>query len=520
MAELLVQPGIQTSPVFRVRGQRSRWRYPHPRAEPEFCEEIDNMNLSERGTADSRFGYSEWTSSQMTDAEVVLGLRQETFASSGAQQLLCAKTKIYTDDGTTQKNITGSLSLSAAGNDDRYRFAFMTDKIIATNGKDELWTWSGDYDGGTAAAAISFSGGVTIQACEDLVEHRSILIALGTTEGGTKYPTRLRWCDVQTKTFTLDITKWIDNNRYEIEEGGAPIIGGVDNFGRLLVFKSDGMYAGIINYDAGFIEFRLNEMETLKGFHPVAKNSLISRPEFVFGIAREGAFVIRPDLGFQIVTLDIQDEWNGLNQSRLQYAQSYIREKDHQVRTLVSSSGNGSGHDKILVWDWENGDVFFESPVDRLSFGQRVVLSDTEYDWWGNTQGRVYKANDSAKTDDNGTGYSWRAKTVPNDLGLPGKIKNIINVRTFYSQRAGQAGSTLRVVRDEGRLGSRSKSIAFQGETWDASAEWDATSKWNPGGSTIDTFFVNRYAETISCEWEGNQPINIIGYSVQYQIVE
>jgi len=517
MATPTVQPGIQTSPVFPVRGQRSRWRYPHERATPLHCAVLKNMNLSERGSADARNGYAAWTTS--STGAYVTGLTQNTWKTHGLQQVIATPTKVFTDNGSTQKELTGSLSLTAGGNDDRYRFAFLKDTLIACNGKDEIWTWNGNFSSGTAAAALTFDS-VTIQTCEDLIEHRGVLLAFGTTEGGTKYPTRIRWCDIDTKVFSPDINNFIENNRYELYEDGPAIVGAVDNFGRVLVFKRDGLYAGIIEYDVGFIEFRLLEQQTIRGFSPIAKSSLIKRPEFVFGVAEEGAFVIRPDLSMQIVTLDIQDEWNSLNQDRLQYAQSYIRESDHQVRTLVSSETCDAGHDLILVWDWESGDVFFDEPTHKLSYGERFNISNVEFDWWGSTSGIVYKANDPSSTSDAGTGTQWRIKTNPNDLGMPGKTKNIIRIRTLYSQRLGQQGGSLTVIRDEGKSSARTKSVSFQNLTWDTGETWDATNSWNTGGANIDNFFVNREAEVIQCEWEGDQPINIVGYQVEFEVVE
>lgn len=517
MATPAVQPGVQTSPVFPVKGQRSRWRYPHERASPVHCEVIRNMNLSERGSADARNGYAAWTTSSLS--AYVTGMSQQTWKTNGTQQIITTPTKVYTDNGSTQKELTGSLSLDAGGNDDRYRFAFLKDTLYACNGKDEIWTWDGNFSSGTAAAVLA-SDGVTIQTCEDLIDHRGLLIAVATTEGGTKYPTRIRWCDIDTKVFSPDPTNFIENNRYELYEDGPAIVGAVDNFGRILVFKRDGLYPGIIEYNVGFVEFRLLEQQTIRGFSPIAKASLVKRPEFVFGVAEEGAFVIRPDMSMEIVTLDIQDEWKRLKSDRIVYAQSYIREVDHQVRTLISSGTNSSGHDLILVWDWETGDVFFDEPTHPLSFGERFVISNEEYDMWGGISGIVYKANDSSQTDDAGTGYNWRIKTKPNDLGMPGRTKNVIRVKTFYAQREGQQGGTLTVLRNEGVHAGRAKSIAFQASLWDTDNSWDTTSSWNTGGANSDAFFVNRHAETIQCEWEGNQPINIVGYQVEFEVVE
>ena len=164
--------------------------------------------------------------------------------------------------------------------------------------------------------------------------------------------------------------------------------------------------------------------------------------------------------------------------------------------------------------------MFFDEPTHKLSYGERFNISNVEFDWWGSTSGIVYKANAPEVTSDSGTGTQWRIKTNPNDLGMPGKTKNIIRIKTLYSQRLGQQGGSLTVIRDEGKSSARTKSVSFQNLTWDTGETWDATNSWNTGGANIDNFFVNREAEVIQCEWEGDQPINIVGYQVEFEVVE
>ena len=513
-----VAPGTQISPIFRPKGQRSRWLYPHDRLSPEHAAKVRNINLSEFGAADSRWGYDTFLTSQLGSAEDITGLRQQTF-KSGTQQIITTPTKVYTDNGSTQHNITGSLSLNVSGNDDRYRYAFLRDTLIACNGKDELWTWSGDFSTPANAAAISFAAGsVSIATTEDLLEHRGTLISLAPTEGSTKYPTRVRWSDIDRRFFIPSINNWPDNNRYEIYEDGPAIVGGADNFGRLLVFKKDGLYPGSIEYQQGFLEFRLQD--PIRGFSPIAKASIVKRPEFVFGVAREGAFVIRPDLSFEIVTLDIQDEWNKLNQSRLQYAQSFIRARDHQVRTLLSSAANTSGHDLVMVWDWETGDITFDVTSDKLSFAESFLQSDVEYDWYGTVDGYAFQGNDEAKTDDNGTGYNWNLKMTPNDLGYQGRSKHIIQIISYYKSRVGQQTADMTLHLDQGDKPSERNTLDLTGATWDGSSLWTTGANWNSGGAAANVFFVNRVCEELAPEWSGNQPASIAGYQVVYQLLE
>lgn len=509
-----VSPDLQTSPIFRIKGQKSRWRYPDPRLTPEDTVLIRDINLSEFGTADSRNGYTKYNATTLSGSEAVVGLIQETF-TTGTHQFVITPTKIYHDDGTTRTNLTGALTLNG-GNDAMTRYAFLKDQIIGTNGVNATWT----KDNGGATGAATALAGVPWTKCQDIITHNGLVLAMNTTEGGTNYPTRIRWCDINTRTFVPDVTVWRADSRYEIYEGGAPIIGGVDNFGMALIFKSDGVYAGKVEYDVGYLEFRMSE-NVLRGFHPVAKHSFLARPEFVFGIAKEGPFVIRPDFSFQLLSVDIQDEWNALNQANLQYAVSWIREKDHQVRTLLSSSTSSSGRDVILVWDWETGDLFFDLPSGTMNFGSRVVLSNEEQDWLGTRSGVIYKGNLSSYTDDDGTGIDWRIRMAPNDLGQPGTNKYIADIITIFRDRTGTGNVVLNVYRDQGQKQTRTKTLSLtSGNTWNSGLTYNSGLFWGGAQNRESRFFVNRIAENITPEWTGNDPVSLVGYQVTYSIQE
>lgn len=319
-----VTPGVITSPVFRVRGQHSQWTYPHERATPEHCKILKNINISESQVAEVRNGYSKYHADSTSEACV--GINQSEY-STGTFVLECTPLKVYTNNGTTRTDLTGSLSLTG-GSDDYYRYALVKDSIVATNGKDAPWVKDNNFSSPNNAAVISYDAtGITLQGAKDFVVHKGMLCAIQTKEGGAWNRTRLRWCDVDTTDFAVDITKWPDRNRFEVYDGGAELIGAVDNFSQLLLFKKDGVYPGSIDSSVGFIEFRLDERRVQRGFSPVARNSIVARPEFVFCIAKEGAIVIKPDLSFEIVSQDVQNEFRALNQSRLQYGISWIREK-------------------------------------------------------------------------------------------------------------------------------------------------------------------------------------------------
>jgi len=187
MTVLATTPNLQTSPIFSFRGERSRWRYPDRRLDPETSFKLRNLNLSERGSADRRKGYTKYNSTQLSGSEAGTGLYQANFNSTGIQQVETTATKVYADNGTTRKDITGSLSFSGT-DDDRTRFVFFQDQVVGTNNVDQTWVWAGDYATPTAATTHSGGANVPFTTCRDFVAHRGVLLALNTVEGGTRYP--------------------------------------------------------------------------------------------------------------------------------------------------------------------------------------------------------------------------------------------------------------------------------------------------------------------------------------------
>lgn len=513
MSKQIVTPGLQRSPIYRVRGLTDKL-YPDADVTPEQATVLSNVNLTEQGSAKTRNGYTTYNSNQMTGGKGVTGLYQATFKTNGVQQIEVGNTGVYADNGTTRKDITGALTLTNS-EDSRYRFAFIKDQIVATNGVDETWTWGGDYATPTAAAALA---GVTWSTCQDIVSHRNLLFCLYPTESAVKYPTRIRWCDIDIGTFQIDITSWPTDSYYELYQDGSAIVGGVDAFDRLMVFKADGMYPVSVVIDEGFIEVVAETPR--RGFEPIAKNSIIARPEFIWVVARDGCYRINPDLSFELVTSPIQSTWNALNQGRLQYAVSWMREQDHQVRTLLSGSTNTTYHDKVLVYDWQTGDVWIDTPTDTLNYATRFVSSNTEYDFLGTGDGYVMTGNTG--TQDNGTGFSWTITLSPNDLGLPGKLKRIVNLLTYYREQTGSQSITLTLTRDQGRRTQRVNNLETGlRDLWNAGDLWGDGSLWDVGDNNVNRYFVNRVCETVAPSWTGTDEImDLQGYQVEFVVEE
>ena len=220
------EPGLITSTLYRPR-TLSGLQYPDTALSPEDCEVFEDMNKTRRGTFARRNGFTRYNNTQITEsaaAKAVTGLVQVTFKDGTMELVETAGTKVYTDDGSSRSDITGSLTLTDNA-EKRLRTAFIQDQLIGTNGLDETWTYTGS---GNASAL----GGVPWTTCADIMSHRNLLVAMDTTESGTRYPTRVRWPDITSLSkFTIDITTWPTDNFYEVYPDGAAITGGVDASG-------------------------------------------------------------------------------------------------------------------------------------------------------------------------------------------------------------------------------------------------------------------------------------------------
>jgi len=516
--QYIVQPDLTTDPIYQVRGQKD-FLYPDARLTAEDCETLTNMNLTERGTARRRSGFTTYNSAQIAAGADTLGLIQATYSDGTELEIeVVNNAKIYTDDGTTRADKTGTAEVST-GADDRVRHTLMNDNVYGTDGTKRPWT-----KGSTGNAAILTSSAQFAAAsgdyCKDLVTHRNMLVALNCKESGTVYPTRLRWCGINPRTLVPDPTTWPSNNYGEVYYSGGAIVGAV-NFGYgdnswLWVFKTDGVCPCRLEYSSGYIELNVGTMIT--NFSPLARASILATPEFMWCIAKEGAIRINPDGSFRNVTSPIQRSWNNLNQGRLQYARSFVLEQEHQVHTLMSSATNTSGHDRVLVYDWETEDVFWYELGTVMNDANRILISNEELVWYGDGDGYVYK---SRLGDDNSTDIDWTVRMTPNDMGLGRRMKTVTNLITYYRMISGNAVVDLTVTIDEGRKPSRVGSLSLGTTlTWNSGLKWNTGLLW-PGGATLsDVFFVNRLVENIRPQWTGTGDVELVGYSTDHSVEE
>ena len=510
-----VTPGAYTSGIFKLRGQKSRWRYPDPRVGPEDCIKLENVDLSRRGTVRSRRGWTKYNSTVLAGSEQAVGLWRGEFSSGATKTVVVTPTAVYSDNGTTRVTITGTALTGTTA--DKAHFAYAQGKLLFTNGVDQVRTWDGDDSTPHNTAALT---GMPWTKAKDIMIHKNLLFAMGLTEGGTYYPTRIRWCDINRTTFAIDITNWPTANRYEVYDGGAAILAGVDCWGKAMIVKEDGLYPGEITYGPlGYYSFSLGAPR--RGFTPLGRDAVVARPEFLCIAAQEGLMVFDPGLEMRLVNSDDYQAWLELNQDRLQYAQLYVRESEHQVRLLCAGGTCTTGYDTAVVWDWQSGALWMDKFAQKVNCGTSIFDSGTEYDLFGGTDSYLYKGNVSGATKDDDEQIAWTINTHPNDLGLPGRQKHVLNVRTLYRYRSGAGTATLRVLVDEGRDNPIVDPFSMgSGLKWNSGVTWNSGLVWPGGGIRYHDTYVNRICETVSLALSGDTPASIEGYQVEYVILE
>ena len=123
---------VVTTPMFRVRGQVSRWNYPHTRLTPEHCEILQDVNISEEGVAQSRYGTAKYNTAQVTGGATPTGLYQVKFANGTEENIVTTPEKILVNSGgSAWTDKTGSDMTGTA--DNHLQFGFIKDKVILNN---------------------------------------------------------------------------------------------------------------------------------------------------------------------------------------------------------------------------------------------------------------------------------------------------------------------------------------------------------------------------------------------------
>lgn len=340
--------------------------------------DLQNINLLPTGGFEKRRGNTAFNSSAMESGAAVHGLGYYRQADQDEWVVTICGTKIFKSefDGTMD-DITAALTITTGANN-IWTYAQMNDLAIFVGGAratDVPIKWNGTGNAAVLAGTPPV-GAFCIQANNRLF--------IGNTVAN---PSRINWCilgNPEDWTGAGSGSQDISTNDGDTLVGAALL--GTDH---LLLFKQNSIHEMIVR-TSPFPQFPL-----FRNVGAVSPRSIVTVGDMVYFLTPEPR--MKATNGTQIfdssnpgptgINDKIDDVWDGLSKSRLQYSHGIYYPKLHQIMWFVSSAGETT-HDLCLVWDLEKK-AWLRHP-EGYSMNCAAILQDRLL-YAGAYDGKLYK---------------------------------------------------------------------------------------------------------------------------------
>lgn len=392
---------------------------------------LRNINVTPGGGIEKRQGDTVFNSSALTGAGAVTGLGYYKNLSASEWLLAISGSAIYQSSSLsgTFTDITGAVTITSSANN-MWTFSQMNDLAIFVGGAPNPPI---KYSGAGNAAAL---GGSPVSGAFGFQQNNRFFI--GSTAAN---PSRLYYSVLSnpedwsgTGSGSLDIY----TNDGDILVGAATLT--TDN---VLLFKQNSIHLMPVR-TAPFPVFPI-----FRGVGAVGKKAIVEADGLVYFITPQARMKVTD--GSRIFTeqdlphlRDIDDIWDGLNQSRLQYIQG-IRYTglgfDHIV--WVCSNTSSSTNNLAIVWDLNN-----KCWLQHTTGYKASVLAKTQSGvlYAGHYNGKVYKKDvastysDSSETSPGAIDALWRS-----GWGIQNSLQTSIHPARLNIAMLGQSSGSLTV---------------------------------------------------------------------------
>jgi len=305
---------------------------------------LDNIVIKPQGMGfRSMNGNTEFNGTVMVDATtVVAGLSY--YSNTGGNTFLCAVagTKLFKSDSLdgTMDDVTGALTITSGQNNLWQMFTY-DDVLIGVGGApDAPFKFTGTGNGAVL-------GGSPPSGSFGFAYNNRVFI------GGTSAnPSRINW------TILKDSEDWSGtgsgNADVALNDGDSLVGAGQLNDTNVLLFKKNSVHR-MVGKTSPFSFF-----QAFQGVGAAGKNAIVVVDGLCYFVTPQGRMVITD--GNSIIDSrlmprlnNIDDVWDGLNQSRLAYIQG-IRYKKKELDWIIWTATNGSGttNDVAIIWDLLN----------------------------------------------------------------------------------------------------------------------------------------------------------------------
>ena len=268
--------------------------------------------------------------------------------AAGARRVIqCGLAKIYSNDFTTQTNITRAAGDYTGGVDDRWTGGVLHGIAVANNGVDKPQFWAG------TGLMADLTNWPATWKCAALRTFRNFLVALGVTKNTTRYPYLVNWSHpadpgtLPTSWDIADATK--DAGEFPLSETSGDVVDGLSFGERFYVYKTDSIY------EMQFIGqpqiFRFSKVSDTYGL--LARNCVVSTPSGQVALTG-GDLVLVSGSGVRSLVTNRMRRWLFSNIDGASRARCFLaaNPKRNEVYVCFPELGETTCT-MALVWNWE-----------------------------------------------------------------------------------------------------------------------------------------------------------------------
>ncbi|MEY4756851.1 MAG: hypothetical protein RJA34_1749 [Pseudomonadota bacterium] len=281
------------------------------------------------------------------------------YSTTAARFLVYAGlTKVYTDNGTTVTEITGTAKTGAI--DDRWTGGALNGVLITNNGVDKP-----EYSNGTSALATLTGWGATWKAAS-VRPFKNYLVALDVTKGATRYPHMVKWSHaaepgtIPTSWDETDPSK--DAGEVDLAETPGLMVDCLPLGDANIIYKEDGAWAQ--TYIGPPFIWRFQRLPGSYGL--LARGCVVQTPKGHVALT-PGDVVLHTGGEPQSILTARMRRWLFANMDSIYYKRSFVTLNPGRNEVWVCFPYLGdSTCTRALIWNW----------VDN-TFGVRTLTATT-----------------------------------------------------------------------------------------------------------------------------------------------
>jgi hypothetical protein len=367
--------------------------------------------------------------------------------------IFCTNNKVYWFNNSTHELVEIYSGLTTS-DDHQIMTENFGDNFIITNGLDTPIYWDGVLSTMAIIPGINdMEGGITHFQADCLINYKNYLIFGNTTEDGTHFPQRIRWCQLG------DMTKWKNNTDGTGGAGWLDLSEGVDWVQNmkllgdyLIVYKERSIE--ILSYVGGDDIFSLR---------PAVQGTGLLAPKAIIDLGTEHIF-IGPDniYSFDLIEPKIAGDnisnefFRLLNPSKADLTTGFFIEEIPEAYFVFVSVDSPDGYpDKALIYNtdtkaWSIRDLpmtafgyynlqedrtidSIEETIDSIlwEIDSSTTLANAPINICGDKNGNLYVLDGHNANGNDIDGY---AVTKLYDFGDPGILKRLMRIQLMISR--------------------------------------------------------------------------------------